>query len=170
MNGIVKGYSNYIRFLASPSPTRDSSCLAQAVLQIDFSGPFNRARFTLDYDKPRLWTFDVSDSSSGDGYGGDNGTTSNMAETQIFNRQLRIYGNSLPGYLDAVIDGGLLLKVGRHFIYFLLLKVGRHFIYFLLLQVGRHFIYLYCSMLGAILFIFTAHCWSPFYYFIERFI
>ena len=34
-----------------------------------------------------------------------------MAEIQIFNKQMRIYGNSLPGYLDATIDGGLLLKV-----------------------------------------------------------
>lgn len=111
LHGIVKGYSNHISFLASPSPAPDRSCSARAVVRIDFSGLYNRARLTLDYDKPKLWTLDVSDSITGDGYGGDNGTTSNMAETQIFNRQLRIYGNSLPGYLDAVIDGGLLLKV-----------------------------------------------------------
>ena len=110
LNGIVKGYSNYISFTASPSPSPDRTCSARAVVRVDFSGPFNRARLTLEYDKPKLWTLDVSDSATGDGYGGDNGTTSNMAETQVFNRQLRIYGNSLPGYLDAVIDGGLLLK------------------------------------------------------------
>lgn len=116
LHGIVKGYSNHISFLASPSPTTDRSCSARAVVRIDFSGLYNRARLTLEYDKPKLWTLDVSDSVTGDGYGGDNGTTSNMAETQIFNRQLRIYGNSLPGYLDAVIDGGLLLKVADNVI------------------------------------------------------
>jgi len=30
---------------------------------------------------------------------------------QVFNRQLRIYGNSLPGHRDASIDGGHLLQV-----------------------------------------------------------
>ena len=29
----------------------------------------------------------------------------------MFNRQLRIYGNSLPGHRDASVDGGHLLKV-----------------------------------------------------------
>ncbi len=111
-HGIVKGYSQYISFLKSPNPTLNpSDCSAQAVVKLDFSGPYDRARFTLAYDTPRLWTLDISDSPFGDGYGGDNDSTSNMAETQIFNRQLRIYGNSLPGYLDASIDGGLLLKV-----------------------------------------------------------
>jgi hypothetical protein len=110
-NGIVKGYSEYISFLTNPTPSWTKRCDAQAVVRIDFSGPFSRAKLTLEYDRPRLWTLDVSDSPHGDGYGGDNGTTSNMAETHIFNRQLRIYGNSLPGYLDATIDGGYLLKV-----------------------------------------------------------
>lgn len=110
-HGRVKGYSEYITFLTTPQPSWTKQCDAQAVVRIDFSGPYNRAKLALEYDRPRLWTLDVSDSQHGDGYGGDNGTTSNMAETHIFNRQLRIYGNSLPGYLDATIDGGYLLKV-----------------------------------------------------------
>ncbi|ELU05578.1 hypothetical protein CAPTEDRAFT_195743 [Capitella teleta] len=110
-HGIVKGYSDYISFLTTPQPSWTKRCDAQAVVRIDFSGSFNRAKLSLEYDRPRLWTLDVSDSQHGDGYGGDNGTTSNMAETHIFNRQLRIYGNSLPGYLDATIDGGYLLKI-----------------------------------------------------------
>lgn len=72
---------------------------------------FQVAKFQFEYDRPRLWSLDITDSPYGDGYGGDNGTTSNMAETQIFNRQMRIYGNSLHGIQDASIDGGLLLKV-----------------------------------------------------------
>ena len=80
-------------------------------MRIDLSGPYKSARFTLTYERPRLWTFDLSDSPYGDGYGNDGGYTSNMAEAHIYNRQLRIYGNNLPGYMDASIDGGLLLKV-----------------------------------------------------------
>jgi len=30
---------------------------------------------------------------------------------QVFNKQMRIYGNGLPGYRDVSIDGGHLLKV-----------------------------------------------------------
>ena len=109
--GIVRGYSQYITFVQAPRTSSSRRCDSQAVIKVDFSGPFKTAKFTLDYERPRLWTLDISDSPYGDGYGGDNGTTSNMAETQIFNKQLRIYGNNLPGYLDATIDGGLLLKV-----------------------------------------------------------
>ena len=110
--GIVKGYSEYVSFIEKPTPSlKRGRCDAQAVIKIDFSGTFDRVRFKLQYDKPRLWTLDVSDSRLGDGYGGANGTTSNMAELQIYNRQMRVYGNDLPGHLDAAIDGGLLLKI-----------------------------------------------------------
>ena len=109
--GIVRGYSGYVTFLTAPKPSDNRKCDAQAVVHIDFSGPFKSAKFSLEYDRPKLWTLDITDSPTGDGYGDDNGTTSNMAETQIFNKQMRIYGNNLPGYLDATIDGGLLLKV-----------------------------------------------------------
>ena len=110
--GIVKGFSEFITFLSPPIPSkRRGKCEGQSVMKIDFSGPYRTAKFRLNYETPRLWTLDISDSPSGDGFGGDNGTTSNMAETQIFNKQMRIYGNSLPGYLDASINGGLLLKV-----------------------------------------------------------
>ena len=110
--GIVKGYSEYVSFIETPASSLNRGrCDAQAVIKIDFSGPFDRVRFKLQYDRPRLWTLDISDSRVGDGYGGANGTTSNMAEVQIYNRQMRVYGNDLPGYLDAAIDGGLLLKV-----------------------------------------------------------
>ncbi|XP_013414319.1 signal peptide, CUB and EGF-like domain-containing protein 1 isoform X2 [Lingula anatina] len=111
--GFVKGYSPYITFIVPPTPSRNrKQCTSQAVLRLDFSGIYKYAKFHLDYgDRPRLWTLDISDSKTGDGYGGDNGTTSNMAETHIFNRQLRLYGNSLPGYNHNTINGNLLLKV-----------------------------------------------------------
>ena len=66
----------------------------------------------LDYgESPRLWTLDISDSAEGDGYGGDNGTDTSMAEAHVHNRQLRVYGNGLPGYMDASLNGGHLLHV-----------------------------------------------------------
>jgi len=105
--GIVKGYSQFVTFVVSPSPTDDDRCSAQSVVKIDLSeGPFNRVRLTLDYSEPRLWTLDMSDSGQADGYGisdivtaaaddddddddGDddnvarNGSTGNMAETHV---------------------------------------------------------------------------------------
>ena len=109
--GLVFGYSKSISFLATPEVSpRNRRCDRQAVIRIDLSGPFTAVRFALEYDRPRLWTLDLAD-SFGDGNGGDNGTTSNMAETQVYNRQFRVYGNSLPGYLEQSVDGGHLLKV-----------------------------------------------------------
>jgi len=91
-HGIVKGYSQYVTFVASPAPRDDDRCSAQSVIAIDLSrGPFNRVRLTLDYDQPRLWTVDVSDSIHADGYGlshsrddaAGNGTKGSMAETHV---------------------------------------------------------------------------------------
>ena len=120
------GLSDYKRYLFGPQlltapprvpfPSFSRRCAKQAVVKIDFSGPFTSARFQLRYDRPRMWTLDISDSPFGDGYGGDNGTTSNMAEVHVYNKQLRIYGNNLPGHLDHAIDGGLLLKVVDNFV------------------------------------------------------
>ena len=99
-HGIVKGYSQYVRFVVTPSPTDDDRCSAQSVIRIDFDqAPFNRVRLVLDYSEPRLWTVDVSDSIHSDGYGISNSatpaddddvnaiisnsTTGNMAETHV---------------------------------------------------------------------------------------
>jgi len=69
-HGIVKGYSQYVTFIVSPSPTDDDRCSAQSVIRVDLDeAPFNRVRLTLDYSEPRLWTVDVSDSIRADGYG-----------------------------------------------------------------------------------------------------
>ena len=107
---IVKGYSPFIHFLQTPTWSM-GACDSQAVVKVDFSGPYKGVEVHLNYAKsPRLWTLDISDSPSGDGYGGDDGTTSNMAELQILNRQMRIYGNNLPGYMEATSDGGLLIR------------------------------------------------------------
>nr|KAG5699179.1 hypothetical protein BaRGS_012700 [Batillaria attramentaria] len=115
--GLVTGYSRYISFMKTPTAPPPAAapgqtCASQAVLRVSMKGPYKGVRLQLDYgEAPRLWTVDVSDSPTGDGYGGDNGTTSNMAEAHIHNRQLRVYGNGLPGYMDASVNGGHLLHV-----------------------------------------------------------
>jgi len=98
-HGIVKGYSQYVTFVVSPSPTVDDRCSAQSIVGVDLTrGPFNRVRLTLDYSGPRLWTVDVSDSIHADGYGVSHvgvsdapvsntttmvNTMGNMAEVQV---------------------------------------------------------------------------------------
>ena len=115
--GYVTGYSPYIKFLNTPQHSENTRCDSQAVIRIDFSGMYKTAKLQLEYmDRPRLWTLDISDSPFGNGYGGDNGTSSNMAEAQILNKQMRIFGNSLPGFMDASINGGLLMKVVDNFV------------------------------------------------------
>ncbi|XP_021356937.1 uncharacterized protein LOC110452627, partial [Mizuhopecten yessoensis] len=116
-NGVVRGFSNHISFIHKPTTRPGRSCDKQVVLKLDFSGPYKEAKILLDYaEPPRLWTLDISDSPTGDGYGGDNGSTSNMAETQIHNKQFRIYGNNLPGHMDASANGGLLITTVDNFI------------------------------------------------------
>ena len=109
-HGIVKGYSQYITFISSPSPTAEDAsptigtrigadtgiCAAQAVVRVDLSGPFNRVRLSLDYERVRLWTLDLADSPSADGYGGvevgdeadQRQLENSMAETQVSNLRL----------------------------------------------------------------------------------
>ncbi|XP_070546934.1 signal peptide, CUB and EGF-like domain-containing protein 1 isoform X3 [Ptychodera flava] len=112
LQGTVSGENDYIDVLVPPQPDGNTKCDSQAVIKIDFSGPYRAVRFALDYNEPpRLWTLDISDSVSGDGFGGDDGHTSNMAETQVFNRQMRVYSNGLPGHMAATINGGLLMKI-----------------------------------------------------------
>ena len=111
--GEIDGHSNYIKVLSRPTVgTARTMCDGQAVLKISFSGPFQKARFVLEYDEaPREWTLDISNSPTADGFGGDGERTSYIAETQILNRQMRVYSNNLPGHTQETINGGLLMKV-----------------------------------------------------------
>ena len=109
---MVEGETEFTRFLVRPTPSTTGRCDGQAVALLDFSGPYKVARIILEYsEEPRDWTLDISDSATGDGFGGDGAGSSNMAETQILNRQMRVYSNSLPGHTVATINGGLLLRV-----------------------------------------------------------
>ncbi|XP_046395784.1 signal peptide, CUB and EGF-like domain-containing protein 2 [Ischnura elegans] len=107
-SGVVRGYSEQIRFLLTPSRDEgpsDLPCSRRAIIRVDF-GRFKVARVTLKYgDSPRRWTFHASDSPFADGYGfvvspsppiasGGHHTAPHgaTAEMHVLNRQLRVYG------------------------------------------------------------------------------
>ncbi len=78
----------------------------QAVVKINFASSTNtleKVKFHLYYatsTNPTGYTFNVGDSISNDGWGGDASTQSNDAEMQIYNTTLDAYGND-----QASIDG-----------------------------------------------------------------
>ena len=115
--GHVKGQSEYVTFMRQPRASKRQNCDGRAVLRIDMDSPYQTVRVTLHYARPRLWTFHLADTLS-DGYGGGprNGSSLSTAEAHVVNKQLRIYSNQLPGYHDATINGGLLLKVANNVI------------------------------------------------------
>lgn len=98
--------------LQSPGPSTTIPCSSQALLRLDFSGPYNKAKFELGYgSEPHLWSFLVSDSPATYGFGGNHQYTSNCASVQVFNHQLRIYSNVLPYYRLYSKDGHTLVDV-----------------------------------------------------------
>lgn len=111
-HGIISGSNPYIKVLQSPDPSTTIPCSSQALLRLDFSGPYNKAKFELHYGgEPRLWSFLVSDSPAAYGFGGNHQYTSNCASVQVFNHQLRIYSNVLPDYRIYSTDGHTLYDV-----------------------------------------------------------
>ncbi|KAG8233920.1 hypothetical protein J437_LFUL005125 [Ladona fulva] len=111
--GVVRGYSEQIRFLLTPTQSHERSghkgvgvgqgqrCSRRSIIRVDFdSSRYKVARVVLKYgDSPRRWTFDASDSPMADGYGSVVSTSvpasSNQGastEIHVMNRQLRVYG------------------------------------------------------------------------------
>lgn len=110
--GIVQGDSDYIRILEHPEPSLDGRCTGQALIRVDFMGPYTNARIKLDYkEPPKGWTLDIADCPTADGFGGSNSANTNCAETQIKENQMRVYSNSLPGHARESINGGNLLRM-----------------------------------------------------------
>lgn len=111
-HGKLSGSNPYITVLQTPSPSTTIPCSSQALLRLDFSGPYNKAKFELNYGgDPHLWSFLVSDSPAAYGFGGNHQFTSNCASVQVFNHQLRIYSNVLPNYRCHSKDGHTLFDV-----------------------------------------------------------
>ncbi|XP_071830410.1 signal peptide, CUB and EGF-like domain-containing protein 3 isoform X3 [Apostichopus japonicus] len=110
--GIVQGESDYIRIIEHPEPSQDGRCTGRAVIRVDYMGPYTNARIKLDYkEPPKGWTLDIADCATADGFGGSGGITTNCAETQIVERQMRVYSNTLPGHARESINGGKLLRI-----------------------------------------------------------
>lgn len=94
---------------ASSGPDR---CDGQAVVRLDLSGPYKKAKIELIYGKePRLWSASISAAPTSYGFGWNHGYSSNCATAEVYNHQFRVYGNKLPGYLYHSIDGNSLMAI-----------------------------------------------------------
>jgi len=102
-----------VSFIYGPTASsKPGLCDGQAVVRLDFSGPYKKAKIELIYERePRLWTATISDANTTYGFGSNHGYTSNCATVQVYNRQFRVYSNKLPGYMYETIDGKSLMAV-----------------------------------------------------------
>ena len=102
---------NWNRRPTSPAGT----CTRQGVMTATFPRPRQgrqpcKLKFVFHFQSNRAgFTFDIADSPTVNGYGGDAGTTSNAAEVHNLNNHTLIYTGTLPGYRDYTIDGHLLV-------------------------------------------------------------
>lgn len=96
-----------------PTPSSKAGlCDGQAVVRLDFSGTYKKAKIELIYGgEPRLWTATIADTKMTYGFGANHDATSNCASVQVYNRQFRIYTNKLQGYLSYSMNGGTLMQV-----------------------------------------------------------
>ena len=84
------------------------TCNLQGVVKLTFPPSLNgkqncRLKFDLhllkDLSKGGPWNFDIAD-STGNGFGGDAGQTSNSAEVHNYRGSFYVYSNNLPGYAE----------------------------------------------------------------------
>ena len=102
-----------VTVIHGPTPSsKPGLCDGQAVVQLDFSGTYKKAKIELIYGgEPRLWTATIADTRMTYGFGANHDFTSNCASVQVYNRQFRIYTNKLPGYLSYSMNGDTLMQV-----------------------------------------------------------
>lgn len=95
-------------------------CATQGKLRIRFDkgcGPKRTARIDLWFARQVTgFTFDIGDSPTVNGYGGDSGTTPNTAEVHSKDRVFLIYSNVLTGHKDYTTNGHLTVEVKRNVI------------------------------------------------------
>lgn len=72
------------------------------------------AYFSVEYEgTPSLWTLDIGDSPSDDGYGGNAYGPEHAAEVQVLNQQLTVYNDpKIPGQVDSMLNQQLSLTNG----------------------------------------------------------
>ena len=122
--GVVSGWSPYLTLISGPTHGKNAqTCDSQALVRLNFQGPYKRARFSFKYgEEPKGWSFVISDCANDYGFGGNFNSSSNCASTQVLNRQFRIYGNVLPGYIKESTNGNTLIKVSDRMV-----NRGAHF-------------------------------------------
>lgn len=84
----------------------------EAVLAAKIPDECERICVVLDYgDRPQGWTFNIGDSSTNNGYGGNAGGPEAEAEAQILDHQFTTYSvDHGPGMVDRVASQGLALR------------------------------------------------------------
>lgn len=91
------------------SPT--GTCTRQGVMKATFPQPREEnqpCRLTFDFHlQPNSsgFTFDIGDSPTVNGHGGDAGTTSNAAEVHSLTASFNIFTGTRPGYVDYATNG-----------------------------------------------------------------
>ncbi|XP_046341934.2 uncharacterized protein LOC124122831 [Haliotis rufescens] len=85
------------------------TCGKRGVLKLSFGAPGsanrkNKVLIDMWFSNPSGWVFNIGDSPTNNGYGGDSGTTSRDAEIQGTGSTFRIYGNDMNSP-----KGGILL-------------------------------------------------------------
>ncbi|XP_076470645.1 uncharacterized protein LOC143300683 [Babylonia areolata] len=72
------------------------ACDRQGVLKLTFNRYRRRAEINMTFEYSHGYTFDVGDSVSNSGYGGDYGTQDYDAEVHSFNNRIYFYGRDNP--------------------------------------------------------------------------
>ena len=91
------------------------TCTRQGVMKVTFPQPREGnqpCRLKFDFHlQPNAsgFTFDIGDSPTVNGYGGDAGTTSNAAEVHSQATSFNIFTGTIPGYLDYATNGHTLV-------------------------------------------------------------
>lgn len=107
----VHAAKSQVSFIVQPTPaSQPDRCDGQAVVRLDFSGPYKKAKIELIYgEEPRLWTASISNVPTSYGFGSNFNYSSNCATAEIFNQQFRVYGNKLPGFRFDSQNGNSLM-------------------------------------------------------------
>ena len=105
--------NTHVSYIYRPtSSSAPDQCDGQAVVRLDFSGPYKKVKIELMYGKePRLWTASISSAPTTYGFGWNYGYSSNCAAAEVYNDQFRVYSNKLPGFMYHVTDGNSLMAV-----------------------------------------------------------
>nr|XP_058948915.1 signal peptide, CUB and EGF-like domain-containing protein 2 [Pocillopora verrucosa] len=107
----VHAAKSQVSFIVQPTAaSQPDRCDGQAVVRLDFNGPFKKAKIELIYgEEPRLWTATISNVPTSYGFGSNFNYSSNCATAEIFNHQFRVYSNKLPGFRFDSQNGNSLM-------------------------------------------------------------